>query len=277
MAKPPDMKILHVWDQAGVACILARHQRRQGHEVDIMKRAGYDPFSIFAFYGEPLMDTDGKSFINSVTKRAREFDVIHVHSLFKIIPDMRKKYKHKTIILHYHGSEARRDVKEDIQLEAEDMADAVLGSTPDLEQYVGKRLKYIPNPVDTDHFKPREFSSLDDEKAFTFRTTGADTDWTVQYLRDSKIEIPIDVIDRQANPVPYSDMPKMLTSYSVYVDLKYIGGRLLLAPSKTALECLGCGLRVLDYKLQYLDTLPDEHRPESVSDHVLEMYRSYCC
>jgi len=45
-------KILHVWDQAGVACVLAKYQRRLGHDVKVIKRAGFDKFKIYSFHGE---------------------------------------------------------------------------------------------------------------------------------------------------------------------------------------------------------------------------------
>jgi hypothetical protein len=68
-------------------------------------------------------------------------------------------------------------------------------------------------------------------------------------------------------------MPQVLTQYSVYVDLKHIGGALLQAPSKTALECLACGLKVLNHRLEFIEKLPEEHHPQKVAAQVLEIYR----
>lgn len=46
------MKILHVWDQAGVSYVLAKYQRAIcGHDVEVLKRNGFDPFDIAGFYG----------------------------------------------------------------------------------------------------------------------------------------------------------------------------------------------------------------------------------
>ena len=267
------MKILHVWDQAGVACILAKQQRFQGNQVSILKRAGYDPFGIFGFYREPLISSDGKSFIKHAIKQAEKFDVIHVHSLYKIIPDLRRKYRDKIIVLHYHGSEARKESKDLVQEEAEEMSDVLVGSTSDLARFVGSGMKYIPNPIDTDHFAPSRVHEASSEKAFTFKTTGADVEWVIQHLRNNGIDTIIQVIDRQANPIPYSQMPQVMNQYAVYVDLKHIGGVLLQAPSKTALECLGCGLKVLNYRLELVEKFPEEHRPQKVAAQVLELYR----
>jgi hypothetical protein len=93
------MNILHVWDQAGVACILSKFQRRIGHNVSILKRTGYDPFKIFSFYDEPLLDLDSKKFIDFVIEESTQYDIIHVHSLYKIVPLIRKKIK--TNLLFY--------------------------------------------------------------------------------------------------------------------------------------------------------------------------------
>ena len=171
------MRILHIWDQAGVACVLAKHQRKLGHKVRIMKRAGYDPFGILDFYGEPQLEVDGKTFIKKAIGQARDYDIVHVHSLYKIIPEIRSKYAEKKLVLHYHGSEARKETKDSVQLDAEQDSNAVIGSTTDLKPYVGNDMIYIHNPVDIDHFRPVKVSRWPDGNAFTFKTTGADIVW----------------------------------------------------------------------------------------------------
>jgi hypothetical protein len=128
------LKILHIWDQAGVACILAKHHRRMGHEVRILKRTGYDPFGISQFYNEPLLDMDGKTFLKYAMREAAGYDVVHVHTIHKVIPDLHKKYPDKKLILHYHGSEARDGQRNLMKAEAESKADVVLGSTEDLKE-----------------------------------------------------------------------------------------------------------------------------------------------
>jgi hypothetical protein len=268
------MKILHVWDQAGVACILAKHQRMMGHKVSIMKRAGYDPFRIFEFYGESLVETDGKSFLNLALKQAKDYEVIHVHSLFKIIPDLKRKYRGKKVVLHYHGSEARKRAKDSIQKQAEQMCDAIIGSTTDLKQFTGPDMIHVPNPIDTEHFCPADAQWNRNGKAFTFKTTGADVAWVLRHLKENGMEFTLDVLDRQAEPIRYSDMPSLITRYAIYIDLKYIENTLLQASSKTALECLACGLRVLDHKLEFIDKFPAEHQPDKVAESILGIYHN---
>lgn len=88
-----------MWDQAGVACILLKFQRRLDHSVSISKRTGYDPFKIFSSYDELLLNLDGKKFIDFVLGEFSQYDIIHVHSLYKIVPLIRKKIK--TNLLSY--------------------------------------------------------------------------------------------------------------------------------------------------------------------------------
>jgi glycosyltransferase involved in cell wall biosynthesis len=264
------MKILHVWDQAGVACILAKHHRRMGHEVRILKRSSYDPFGISQFYGEPLFDMDGKAFLKYAIKEAAGYDVIHIHTLYKIVPDLRKKYRDKKLMLHYHGSEARDRRDDTLKAEAESKADTILGSTADLKDFVDS-IVYVPNPVDTEHFAR---DTRPNDRAFTIRTTRGDTQRVLDYLKSNGINMQVHVVDRETNPIPYAQVPAFLKQYGIYVDIKYIDGVLLHAMSKTGLESLACGLSVLDHELKYVEGLPEEHKPEVVANRMIDIYRA---
>jgi hypothetical protein len=44
------MRILHIWDQAGVACIIAKYQQLEGHNSEVIRISGYDPYGINNFY-----------------------------------------------------------------------------------------------------------------------------------------------------------------------------------------------------------------------------------
>jgi Glycosyltransferase Family 4 len=265
------MKILHVWDQAGVACILAKHHRRNGHEVKIMKRVGYDPFGISKFYGEPLLDLDGKTFLKFVTRESANYDVIHVHSLYKIIPELRKKSIDKKLVLHYHGTEARKRNNDLVKEQAEYKADVIIGSTEDLKEFVSN-IHYAPNPVDTEHFKPCH--SLNSTKAFTITTVRGDVQWVLNYIKRNNIDLHVDVIDREKRPIPYSELPNIFRQYGIYIDIKYIDGMFLKAMSKTGLESLACGLAVLNYESKFVEKLPEQHKPNVAADKMLQIYRS---
>jgi hypothetical protein len=272
------MNILHVWDQAGVSCILAKYQRRLGHSVDILKRNGYDPFHIFTFYKEPLYDLDGKKFINFVIDESKKYDAIHVHSLYKIVPQIRKKYKDKTIILHYHGSELRNGLS-DISLhklikEADNKANYVFLATPDLIKYDSEKRMYIENPIDLEHFKPIIMKNQTKKKFLTFKTNQTDINSLTTYLQKNNIKNDVTIHDRTVMPISYDNMPGFLSGYSVYVDIRIVNAQLLESLSKTALEALACNLQVLTYDLKYLNQFPSEHNAENVVKKIMCLIES---
>ena len=271
-----ELKILYIWDQAGVGCILAKYLRRHGNDVKILMRSGFDSFAIFSFYNESLIDIDGKNFLKLSVKAAKNYDIIHIHSLFKIVPELRRKYKDKRIILHYHGSEVRgkEDNVDPIRLDAEHKSDVILVSTPDLLNYVkNEKAQYFPNPVDTEHFKKPSFS-VSPEKSLMIVYNRMDMQWTTDYLSNNNFNpASYTIIDRSSNPILYSQLPTVLQQYSIYVDIKYIDGLLLTSLSKTAIEALACGLKVLAHNLQYKEGLPEVNEPECVVDRVQKLYR----
>ncbi len=273
------MNILHIWDQAGVACILSKYQRRLGHSASILKRNGYDPFHIFTFYKEPLYDLDGKKFINFAIDESKKYDIIHVHSLYKIVPQIRKKYKDKIIILHYHGSELRNGLS-NVSLhklikEADNKANFVFLATPDLLKYESEKRMYIENPIDLEHFKPMMLQKQTDEKKFlTFQTNQTDINSFTNYLQKNNIKIDVTIHDRTIMPISYGHMPNFLSKYSVYVDIRIINAQLLESLSKSALEALACNLQVLSYDLKYLNEFPSEHNAENVVKKIMDIIES---
>jgi hypothetical protein len=267
------LKILHIWDQAGVACVLSKYQRRQGHFVKILKRSGYDPFAIFGFYNEPLIYTDGKKFLQLAIKEAKDYDIIHIHSLFKIIPELRRQYNDKALILHYHGSEIRGKDVDSVRLEAEHRSDTILVSTSDLLDYVNSdKAQYFPTPIDTEHF--RNTPGFQADKSLMIISNRIDVSWILDYLDKNNFSLHIDrIVDRSSSPVSYSHLPHLLNEYSIYIDIKkYIDGLLLTSLSKTALEALACGLKVLRHDLKYIHGLPKINEPEKAAYRSLEVY-----
>jgi glycosyltransferase involved in cell wall biosynthesis len=240
------------------------------HDVEILKRTRYDPFGISQFYSEPLLDLDGKSFLKYVVKQADGYDVVHVHTIYKVIPELRKKYRDKKLVLHYHGSEIRGRQSDPIRMEAEEKSDIILGSTQDLKDYV-KGIVYVPNPVDTEHFRP---VSRRGDRAFTIRRSITDTQWMLDYLKKNNFDLEVEMVERSTNPIPYAQVPSFLKQYGIYIDIRYIDGILLANLSKTGLESLACGLRVLNHELKYVEGLPEDHKPEVVAAKVLDIYNA---
>ena len=100
------MKILHIWDVAGVAYVLAKYQRKDGHHVKVYMRKIFDLFEIGKFYDEPQITCGAFRFIINSIFMARHYDIIHVHSIWKTVPLIKILFR-KKIILHYHGTSTK--------------------------------------------------------------------------------------------------------------------------------------------------------------------------
>jgi glycosyltransferase involved in cell wall biosynthesis len=299
------LRILHVFDQAGVAFVLAKFQQLQGHDSKVITTKSSDKYGIKNFYSDQILFAKSeKEFLEECLMSAKSVDIIHIHSRIDALLFLRKKLGNsKTIILHYHGTDIRglkkiklphrsglsdlaiksiynyRRIRDKLLLrhrlheKAQNMSNAVIVATPDLLSQV-KGAVFIPNPVDTEHFIPNNCKNgrILDREALTMDTEVTDCNLTMQYCKKNNIRLNIDVHDRAKQPIMYRDMPGFLKRYAIYVDIRYVNGLLLPNLSKTALEALGCGLRVLNYNLQYHDNLPFEHQPLNVVLRVQSLY-----
>jgi hypothetical protein len=109
-------------------------------------------------------------------------------------------------------------------------------------------------------------------RALTMETEATDARLTLSQSRKYNADLDIDVYDRIKNPIMYSDMPAFLKKYELYVDIRYVDGKILENLSKTGLEALACGLDVLDYRLNRLRDLPEENKPNTVASRLLDIY-----
>jgi glycosyltransferase involved in cell wall biosynthesis len=327
------MNILHVWDQAGVGCVLAKYQRIKGCQSKVIVTSNADKFGIYDFYsGNHGKDDDNlvtsgnnkqdaivrivanpENFMAACLEEAVKADVIHIHSRGDMIPTIRKRFGDtKVIVLHYHGTDIRglkkynlphRSVVSDLAIlaiynvrrlrnkgiksQAQKMADLTIVSTPDLLEIAHANSMYIPNPIDTDHFGPASEtlgsetktsnnieSTRDVENALTFNTETTDLAKVVKHFEDSKLPFKLEVHDRARDPVKYEDMPALLRRYKIYVDIRYVNGILLKNLSKTALEALACGLKVIDYQANIRTGLPSEHNPVNITSKLVDIYHN---
>lgn len=297
------MHILHVWDQAGVAYTLAKYQQQlQGHEAKVIMIGDHNKYGLIEFYKQYILNVALEEFTEKCIEKAKSADIIHIHSRIDILLKLRKKFgRSKKIILHYHGTDIRglkkqklphrsqisdlairsimmyrglRDkvlFRKRMHINAQRMADTVIVSTPDLLQLVAKGI-YLSNPVDTDHFKPDSLLKNEQKEALTIDTEVTDIQWALDYCKMYNISLNIEVYNRIKAPIIYKDMPDFLRRYKIYVDIRYVDKTILQNLSKTALEALACGLKVLDYQLKYRQGLPQEHDPINVISRLSTIY-----
>lgn len=262
-------RILHVWDQAGVACTLAKYQRKLGHNADVIKRDGFDTFGIMDFYGEKTFKTlIGRGFLKLAMKYAENYEIIHIHDLIKLVPLIRKKYPDKTIILHYHGS-LLRNTSADKRFDAESKVDKILVSTPDLTKFVDGT--YLHNPVDIEHFSPRPVK--ENNLALSSMTLDENEQVLTKLLKSNEISLKLEAMSRKEKPVPYSNMPNSLANYEYLVDLKLVyNNNPMPAYGLLGLQALSIGLKVINHEYKITQGLPQEHYPDKVVEKLMKIY-----
>jgi glycosyltransferase involved in cell wall biosynthesis len=290
------MRILHILDAAGVACIYSKFQQTKGHESKVIwnKDVG-DKYGIYDYYKDYIINVSYAEFTERCLAEGKTADVIHVHGFIDILFKLHKKFhKSKKIILHYHGTDIRglnRQVlphrsrlsdtvirlkrlyrKKIGHSKAQKLADAVCVSTPDLLPLVRNGI-HIPIPIDTYHFKPDNNSSVELKEAFTINSEVTNIQWALDYCKKNGINLNIEVFDRTKNAIMYKDIPDFIRGYKTYVDIRYVNDTVLENLSSTALQSLASGLKVLDYKLQFRQGLPPEHNAVNVVSQLSGIYK----
>ena len=256
------LRILHIWDIAGVAGIISKYQRESGFDSHVIKRAGYDPFGIDEYYNTELLDMSGLEFKLECIRRAKDYDIIHIHSFYQLVKYLRIAYPLKKIFIHYHGSDLRNKSKQHII--AQYMSSENFVSTRDLIQLCSVYPVYVPNPIDTELFSKVDTSN--NSKWLTFLESGKFWHKPIDN---------IEAIDRSETPVRYDKMPLLLKQYHGYIDVKIQDGKPLESLSKTGLEALAMGLKVIDYRGIELSELPYYHNPSYVIKLLDKFYLGF--
>jgi len=290
MWRQESIKILHVFDAAGVACILAKYQRRLGHTTEAIIRDGYDGFGIHAFYGTKIVTPKtpklkqlgvfGKPLRYSIRTlnvlifylyiffHSRKFDVVHIHCCW-----MACFFTSKPKVVEFHGDDIRKFPSRKWMIDR-----AVtwwfinhfkhkipfLVSTPDLLRDLPEAV-YLPNPVDTEHFKRSELMV---KGTAVFFNNWHESSLKRAFLLKLKHTLFVLVVDRnEREHFSYSSMPQNLSRFEYFIDREGIHSL-----SKTALEALAMGLKVIRWDNRIVEGLPCGHLPENVARKSLEIY-----
>jgi glycosyltransferase involved in cell wall biosynthesis len=272
LAKPrsKNVKILHIGNTAGVGSVIAKYMDRLfGTDSLVVARRVSDPVG-FTTYGE-LWNTGSKMFTLRCLLIARKFDVVHVHYFDKIIPYLKLLYSKKPVVMHYHGD----DIREKWKLKSKywRKADAVLYSTLDLnETDTPRHAMHLPNPVDTEIFYPCHKKP---EPGTAFHLFYHANELAQTYARENGLRLTIHDW-RNEDRIPHEKLPEILCKYEYYIDARRGQDRALLRVplSKTALEALACGLKVITWSGSVVYELPPENYPEGASKRALSIYLS---
>jgi hypothetical protein len=185
-----------------------------------------------------------------------------------MVPWLKRLYRRKPVVLLYVGTDIRRRWEERSQYWQK--ADLCLVSTSSLLDGAPNGVAWLPNPVDTDFFYPR---AAERKLGHAFHISyGADS-LAQQYAAENGLKLTIH--NRQTHPIPYTEIGEVLSSYEYYIDVKTLPKWEYLGPglSKTGLEALACGCKVIRWDGKIVEGLPAEHHPENVVTKLWNFYR----
>ncbi len=276
-------------DNAGVAGLLAKYQRRLGHEVLVVCRDGYDGFGQKEFYGVKIVGPKRRRFAKFgflqkplrliqrtfsvcyfylwVGINAYRFDVIHIHSQYLVslfLPFSKK-------VIEFHGDDIRRSPSKRWRIDKfitglylrVNKRKRFLVSTPDLLSELPNCV-WLPNPVDVEFFSPTKHMLSNRAVYFhNWYESGSHA-----YTTSKEHGLTLEVVDRvKLCHLFYKDMPAYIGGFDYMIDRKEIHSL-----SKTALEALAVGCKVFDWKGNVVTGLPIRHEPLVVAKKLCALY-----
>lgn len=262
------MKVLHIYNPANIAGTLAKFLRKLGVEAEVIcseknHHAGYE--------NEVIPDD---KFVEEINKRVPNADIIHIHFFWEYFWYVKNRWPIKPIVFHLHGTDIRSNSNNPRMVSAEKTADALFYSTKDLKQFCIPSAKWLPNPIDTDMFKP--IKEINKEKRmlyfYKFSEPLAPQERIKELLRKHEYFMYLDTFDCTTKWIAYESMPTMLNRYQYFLDdVNYT------TFSAAAHQALLCGATVvkLNYvsgELKEFKKFSDSHRAENVVDNLMEVY-----
>jgi glycosyltransferase involved in cell wall biosynthesis len=272
-----------------------------GHDVTVVKPGNWDGKGIDEYYNTPITYVPHDSAIYKSAKKKLShlnsglkkllyrlwfvypvlkvywfaiknkdrYDLIHVHSMWHVLFFMPLKPK----IFEFHGDDVRkkptmyswlRRLPARLFIRFYSKSHELYVSTPDLLSDVPNSV-WLPNIVDTEHFTP-VLNLRVPNSALYCSAWYEDGTHAVNFAKQHNLDLTI--LDRKSNEwIDHRDFPEYLNKFEYYIDRVNIPSF-----SKTALEALACGLKVVDWTGKVHEGLPDYHKPENVVALTLSIY-----
>jgi len=273
------MKILHLFDCAASACLIAREQRRAGDEAMVSSFAPMDPFGFLDYYGEHRMNVESSQWAQYVMdKLVPDYDIIHVHFMWGLIPHIKSRHPEKKVIMHYQGSDARTFPTDSERKYAESLADAVLYSIGDIAHLMPERAVRFYAPIDSEMFHPlAKIASQSKVLCYQTQPSQLDKNMVITWLTDNGWGYrDVNVVDRivKENHIPYSKIQEYFSQFGTYIDIRFQGGRVIDDWSSTAEQFLAMGVPVYDWNNDLRKGLDSKYKSENVLKQLKSTYEN---
>ena len=265
------IKVLHILEIGGSVSIMSHffNKLKAGKSHHIYHKKNKISSTVSNYYDGQSIDRFFLLILSSFFK-SFSYDIIHIHSEEYLIPIF--KLTRKKVVLHYHGSDINdlKRSKKRIRVWCRSRADAIFYNGKDMLDKIKteKNTKkiYLPNPIDTDLFK----SNLQKNHGnLILVSSNLDKEKTIS---EAKKLGPLDIIDLDIQQIPYYFMPKILSKYEFYFDVKIMPwGQKLKDLSNTGLQALACGCKVF-HDGKEISEFPNQFKPENVIEKLLKTY-----
>ena len=259
------MRVLHVTNIAGVPSLLVEGLAEEGIEADLIGRKR----NPYGFPHETVVDVSVMLFPFYLLRLSQDYDLVHVHALsyrhfFNIDVFLLKMSKAK-LVVHLHGTEIRESSNKLSTKASLEICDQVLVGTPDLLSYYPKAI-WLPTPIDP-VFKSLKNPQRYGRALYIKKWYEPEAEEMVRKKCD-EIGLELRVLHR---PIPYSEMPRFLNQFEVFFDQQTIPSL-----SKTALEALACGCRVISWKglITNSEEIIEQHKLRVVRERLIEIYEN---
>jgi hypothetical protein len=264
------MKILHIYNPAGIAIILAKYMDKiYGTKSSVVDAANH--FDATANVGlsdnGEVLSSHKRIFAIQCLLKSLNFDLIHLHGYDRITPYLKMVYPHKMVVLQYHGTDIRK--RWQIRKKYWSKADLLLYSTKDLlDSETPSTAQYISRPVDTEIFYPTTGNRNKNTAIhFSYNANLLAEKYATQH------NLKLTTHNRNETPVEHLMMPTFLSQFEYYIDVKCdLSNNVIPALSKTGLEALACGLKVIKWDGTVISHLPTENKPHDVVSKLITLY-----
>lgn len=235
------MKVLFLGNTAGAFTPVAEWLHANGHETKIVVRECFDPYKFTENSGLGVLVGGPRDLYRETMRQIQEMspDIIHISSSLELLLIARLQSWKTPVVFTYHGVDVRDSTGRPHKIVSQ-LADHITVTTPDLSSYGN----FLDRVISSD-FRYRGGRVPDTALMFYGDYFYADKrDFAREWCGDRGHTLTILDKNHASYPIPHDEMPDYFSRYEYYLDWKDQRGE-LHALSKTALEALRCGCKVI--------------------------------